>query len=469
MKKISITVFYICIITFSYSQSISLETIATGFNNPINIKNAGDSRLFVVEQAGYIRIINSDGTVNPTAFLNIDGIVSNSGGERGLLGLAFHPNYASNGYFYVNYINNSGNTVISRFSRDLSNPNIANPASELQLLTFTQPYSNHNGGDLAFGADGYLYIASGDGGSAGDPGDRAQSLNTLLGKILRLDVDNTSNGNNYAIPADNPFFGSTSSRQEIWAYGLRNPWKFSFDRTTNDLWIGDVGQNAIEEINMVASTASGINYGWRCYEGNTVYNTSGNCPEVSTLTFPVAQYPHSGSGPFKCSITGGYRYRGSAQPTLAGIYFFADYCSNQIGLLQPSGTSWNLTFTPAFNGNSWTTFGEGNDGEIYIAGNGSDTVYRIIDSNLGIEDNDLFEVQLYPNPTNDYFNIELVNSNQFIDSISIYDIHGKKLLSINDVNNQITQISTRKFSNGIYFVELKNVTGGKIIKKLIKN
>src|SRR5690606_3508882 len=227
-----------------------------------------------------------------------------------------------------------GNTVISRFSRSATDPDLGDSTSELQLLTYTQPFQNHNGGGMAFGPNGYLYISSGDGGSGGDPGDRAQSLTTLLGKILRIDVDNTSNGNNYAIPSDNPFVGSPTAMPEIWAYGLRNPWKFSFDRSTGDLWIADVGQNEFEEINMVVSTAAGKNYGWRCYEGNAEYNQSGNCPPDNTLTFPIAEYSHNNDGLSKCSITGGFRYRGMAQPNLVGLYFFADYCSNEIGILQ---------------------------------------------------------------------------------------------------------------------------------------
>ena len=451
------------------AQVIDIVSFATGFDNPIGIANAGDNRLFVVEQAGLIQIVNTDGSKNATPFLDINSIVINGGGERGLLGLAFHPNYASNGYFYVNYNDNSGNTVISRFSRDATDPDLADSSSELQLLTYSQPFTNHNGGDLAFGADGYLYIASGDGGSGGDPGDRAQSLTTLLGKLLRIDVDNTSNGNNYAIPADNPFFGSMTESQEIWAYGLRNPWQFSFDRTTNDLWIADVGQGNIEEINMVANTASGVNYGWRCYEGNAVYNLSGNCPTMGTMTFPVAQYTHNGDGLFKCSITGGYRYRGTAQPTLAGLYFFADYCSDEIGYLQFNGSSWNRTFAGSFPGNGWTTFGEDVNGELYIAGNESDAVYRIVDATLGINDVNALAVTMFPNPAKHYFTIENLNSNVTIDSIKIYDVHGGMLTSLSNFKNSRTVISTSEYSSGIYFVEISNAIGGHTIKKLVKN
>jgi glucose/arabinose dehydrogenase len=379
----SFWLFHIIIIK---AQTIDIVSFGTGFNKPVSIKNAGDARLFVVEQDGIIQILNIDGTTNATPFLNIDSNVidiSSFGDERGLLGLVFHPNYSSNGFFFVNYINNSGNTVVSRFSVSASDPNIADPNSELILLNLVQPFTNHNGGDMAFGPDGFLYISTGDGGSGGDPGNRAQDLNTLLGKMLRIDVDNTSNGNNYGIPPDNPFFndGNATTLDEIWAYGLRNAWKFSFDRQTGDLWSADVGQGLFEEINMVSSTTSGINYGWRCYEGNSVFNNTG-CPDESSLTFPIAEYSHSNSGNFKCSITGGYRYRGTAFPNFSGLYFFADFCSNEIGFLAENGANWDMSFSNVFDGNNWVAFGEDINGELYIAGISSGTIYKIVDADI---------------------------------------------------------------------------------------
>ena len=463
----SIVIVLIC--SFSFAQQIGLETFATGFINPVNMANAGgdDERLFVVEQAGAIQILNPDGSINATPFLNINPIVINGGGERGLLGLAFHPNYEINGYFYVNYSNNSGDTVISRFSRSTVNPDIADNNSELQLLTYIQPFINHNGGNIVFGPDGYLYISSGDGGSAGDPGDRAQSLTTLLGKMLRINVDGNSNAN-YGIPIDNPYFGSTSAMEEIWAYGLRNPWKFSFDKSTNDLWIADVGQNVREEINMVAQTEAGLNYGWRCYEGNSSFNLT-DCPPIDTLTFPIAQYTHNGDGAFKCSITGGYRYRGTAQPSLAGLYFFADFCSNEIGILEQSGADWNMTFTPAYIGNGWTTFGEDINGEIYIAGIESGTVYKIIESNLSVDENDAFNLKLFPNPAKNEITIDISNSTMIIQSVTIYNIQGKLILSISEFGSQEITISTKDLSRGIYIVKITDTEGGSINKKIIKS
>ena len=454
--------------SFTFAQDIEIESFASGFSSPIGIENAGDSRLFIVERSGIIKIVNDGGETNATAFLNIDGRVTNNGGEQGLLGLAFHPDYANNGFFYVNYINNSGDTVVSRFSRDATNPDLGNPNSELILLTVDQPFSNHNGGDLAFGADGYLYIALGDGGSANDPGNRSQNLTILLGKMLRIDVDNTSNGNNYAIPADNPFFGSSINQQEIWAYGLRNPWRFSFDSATNDLWIADVGQNEIEEINRVDFENAGVNYGWRCYEGDDAFNLSG-CPAMSTMTFPVATYTHSNSGNFKCSITGGYRYRGTAQPNLQGLYFFADYCSNEIGILEEDGANWNMTFTEPYSGNGWVAFGEDVDGELYIAGVSSGIIYRIVDANLSVDENNLSSIKMYPNPTENLLTLDFGPAYSSIESLTIYNIQGQKVQTLSSFENQISTISTKNMSDGLYLVEIRNNDGQKLTQKLVKH
>jgi len=402
MKKTFLLFFYVCLFYASIvkAQTVDIVSFGTNFNKPVNIKHAGDDRLFIIEQDGIIQILKTNGSTNATPFLNIDNIVidlNNGGDERGLLGLAFHPNYSNNGYFYVNYVDNNGDTVVSRFSVSNADTNIADVNSELILLNITQPFSNHNGGDMVFGADGYLYISSGDGGSGGDPGNRSQNLNVLLGKILRIDVDNTSNGNNYAIPQGNPFFndGNAATLDEIWAYGLRNPWKFSFDRQTGDLWITDVGQGLFEEINMASPTDAGLNYGWRCYEGNSEFDTSSGCPDINTLTFPVGEYSHSNDGIFKCSITGGYRYRGAAYPNFNGLYFFADYCSNEIGFLKQNGANWDMSFSEVFAGNNWVSFGEDINGELYIAGINSGTIYKIIDTDSATTwyqdaDNDTF-------------------------------------------------------------------------------
>lgn len=461
-----LSIFFITIIP---AQNIDIELVASGFDSPVSIKHAKDSKLFVVERKGVIKILNANGSVNNTSFLDINSIVSDSGGERGLLGLAFHPNYATNGYFYVNYINNSGYTIIARYSR--TNETTADINSELILVTINQPESNHNGGAMDFGSDGYLYIASGDGGGSGDPNNNAQNLNSLLGKLLRIDVDNTSNGNNYAIPATNPYLndGNASTLPEIWAYGLRNPWKFSFDKTTGDLWIADVGQGVYEEINMVPITTPGLNYGWRCYEGaNHSFNTTG-CPAESTTTRPIAEYSHNGNGVFKCSITGGYRYRGTQFTSLTGLYFFADYCSDEIGILTPDGANWTMTFPKQYTNKGWSTFGEDSNGELYIAGVKSGEVFKIVDSSLSVDAETIFNIKMYPNPTNNLLNFDISKIKNPLASIKIRDIQGKQIKSITSINNPIITLEINNLANGLYFIELSDISGLKEIKKFIKH
>lgn len=361
---------------YSFSQvSIDLIPFATGFDNPVDIAHTDDARLFVVEKDGYIRIVNGDGTVVPTPFLDIDANVRSSGNEQGLLGLAFHPDYATNGYFYVNYIDNSGNTRVSRFSVS-ANPNIANPNSEQLIYVVSQPFSNHNGGDLNFGPDGYLYIGLGDGGSGGDPGNRSQNTNVALGKMLRIDVDS---GTTYAIPPDNPFVGDASTLDEIWAIGLRNPWRFSFDRVTGDMWIADVGQDELEEIDFQpASSAGGENYGWRCYEGFDAFNTSG-CPPASAMTDPVHAYTNNFNN--GCSITGGYVYRGSQYPRLVGLYIYADYCSGKFWSIQRAGAnSWTNQEIADFSSYEYSSFGEDQNGELYVVSYAEGSLLQVIDA-----------------------------------------------------------------------------------------
>ena len=352
---------------------IELENFAS-VNRPVDITNAGDDRLFVVDQNGRIRIVQANGTVLSTPFLDINDRVVNLGGigdERGLMGLVFHPDYANNGYFYVNYINNSGDSRISRFSVNSNDPNTADPDSEMVILAINQPFGNHNGGDLAFGPDGYLYIGMGDGGAGGDPGNRSQTRTNILGKMLRIDVDN---GDPYTIPESNPFAEDDFTLDEIWAIGLRNPWRFSFDRETGDLWIADVGQDTWEEIDFQpASSTGGENYGWRCKEGFANFNTSG-CNE--NYLDPVHVYANTGT--VGCSVTGGYVYRGSMYPDLVGKYIYADYCSGRIwSLEQDDNDNWvneELLNTANFN---ISAFGEDVNGELYIAGISTGIIYKV--------------------------------------------------------------------------------------------
>ncbi|HEX2395540.1 MAG TPA: PQQ-dependent sugar dehydrogenase, partial [Bacteroidales bacterium] len=308
----------------SATSDITLELFAQGLNKPVAIVHAGDSRLFVVEQEGTITVLDSAGNADSVKFLDISPRVV-AGGERGLLGMAFHPDFEINGWFYVNYIGENDSTHISRFRvSDISG--IADPESEVNLITLPQPYENHNGGNLCFGPDGYLYIGLGDGGSSGDPENRAQDLNVLYGKILRIDVNS---GDPYSIPSSNPFQSDMTIRPEIWAYGLRNPWRFSFDRLNGDLWISDVGQNQFEEINyQPAESSGGENYGWRCYEGENDFNLD-SCDTNTAFVFPVHTYNHG----IECSVTGGYVYRGKENSSYYGRYFFADFCSDKIWML----------------------------------------------------------------------------------------------------------------------------------------
>ena len=446
MKKLInyLALIFICY-NSSFSQSVLLESFGPSFNSPVEIKNAGDERLFVVEKSGKIKILNQNGSVNSTPFLDIEDRVSTNANERGLLGLAFHPNYPENPFFFVNYTNNSGATTISKFSVS-ANQDIAND-SETILLEINQPYANHNGGCINFGPDGNLYIGMGDGGSGGDPQNYSQNTESLLGKMLRINV----NSGAYSIPENNPY------GDEIWSVGLRNPWKFSFDSLNGDLWIADVGQNEFEEINMVQNNPANINYGWRCYEGNEPYNLSG-CPDEG-LTFPVSTYSHYSSGDFKCSITGGYVYRGNQISGLNGVYFFADYCSGEIGLLSKNeNDEWDMSLAfPNING-SWVSFGEDINGELYIASiNGG--IYKIIDAALSNNEIDSDTLNYFPNPFQDYIQI---NSDRPI-NIELYDLSGRKLREFKNYNIEILDLSF--LSKGTYILKVD----GYLVKKLIKN
>lgn len=439
--------------TCSFAQNIDLEVFASGFSSPIEIVTAGDDRLFVAEQGGIIKILNDDGSINPTAFLNISSLIS-AGGERGLLGLAFHPDYADNGYFYVNYTNTGGDTVIARYTVS-GDANIADAGSAVILMTIDQPQSNHNGGCLRFGPDDYLYIATGDGGGGGDPNNLAQNIDTLLGKILRIDVDN---GDPYLNPDTNPFIG-VAGADEVWAYGLRNPWKFSFNRLNGDLWIADVGQNNIEEINKVLPNAPGLNYGWRCYEGTAEYNTS-QCADNLAVVIPFSEYTHNSTD--GCSVTGGYVYNGSDHPSLTGTYFFSDYCTNDIGMID--SIDGDITWIEGFSG-GFAAFGEDNNGELYVAGKNSGVIYKIVIPDMGIADYGSQGFEIYPNPASDMVNIETREGNS-ASAAYIYDLSGKLLISRELENVENNSITTAGLPSGLYMIAIVDDNGSKYNYKL---
>lgn len=354
---------------------ISFVQVAADLTAPTDVGAPADGseRLFVVEQAGLVRIIQG-GTLLPTPFLDITNRVL-SGGERGLLGIAFPPDYAAKRYFYVDYTAASapeGHTVVARY-HVTANPNLADAGSEEVILAVDQPFSNHNGGQLAFGPDdGYLYISLGDGGSGGDPLKNAQNLGTLLGKILRIDVE--SGTSPYAIPPGNPFVGIPGARGEIWAYGLRNPWRFSFDRETADLYISDVGQSLYEEIDFQeAGSAGGANYGWNILEGNHCY-AAPTCTPPDNYVPPVFEYDHADDN---CSITGGFVYRGKQFPGMQGIYFYGDFCSGRIGGLWRQASGWHNELL-ADTAYLIATFGEDEAGNLYVADRSAGILYKIV-------------------------------------------------------------------------------------------
>ncbi len=351
------------------AEKVQLLPVVSGFERPTYLTHAFDDRLFVVEQAGRIEVLH-EGRVLDEPFLDIQGRVRSDGLEQGLLSVAFHPNYVDNGRFFVNYTDREGTTVVAGYQVSTADPNRADPDSEQVLMRIAQPYQNHNGGQLQFGPDGYLYVGMGDGGSAGDPLNQGQDPSTLLGALLRIDVEDSGQ---YNIPLDNPFTDDDGLRGEIWAFGLRNPWRFSFDRQNGDLYIADVGQNLLEEINYQPSASpGGENYGWNVLEGTRCYLRDG-C-DTSRYIIPIAEYGHQGG---HCSVTGGYVYRGEEYSDLQGNYFYADYCSGVIWSLfhQPDG-GWQSNEVLQ-SGLNISSFGEDAAGELYVLDHSEGVVYKL--------------------------------------------------------------------------------------------
>lgn len=467
--------FLLNLIQYTYGQTNYIKAFPNlSFSSPIDIQSSNDNtnRLFIVSQTGVITVFeNSSSTSTSSVLLDIKDRVD-YGGERGLLGLAFHPNYPSNGYFFVNYTtNNPLRNVISRFSVSNENINEANKLSEQIFLEVEQPFPNHNGGQIAFGKDGYLYISLGDGGSGGDPGNRAQNLSTFLGKILRIDVDNTKGDKHYSIPSDNPFVGNTQKfKEEIYAYGLRNVWRFSFDGTGR-LWAADVGQNSWEEINIIEN---GGNYGWRIMEGFHCYNPSSNCDQAG-LTLPIWEYDHSTSGGY--SITGGYLYEGVYVPELSNKYIYGDFINGNIWAFNPSDNT--NTFLFSYDG-FVSTFGVDQNNELYFADHSTGDIYTFIDENINSV-NSVKELgfkleQNYPNPFNPSTVIKYSLSNENLNGRSarvrliITDVLGNEISTL--VNSYQKpgeyqlKFNAEDISAGIYFYTL-SVNANFVTKKMI--
>ena len=462
------------IITSNIFTQVSFVNAFPGisFTQPVFLTHAYDNtnRIFVVQQNGLIRVFPNDSTTSAVqTFLDLTNKII-TGSERGLLGLAFHPNYETNRYFYVNYTRSGdGATIVSRFTTQSGNPNKADSLSELILLTISQPFSNHNGGMVMFGQDNFLYIGMGDGGSGGDPGNRAQNTNELLGKILRIDVDNPSGGNNYGIPPGNPFITS-GGRPEIFAIGMRNPWRFSQDPVTSTIYCGDVGQDAWEEVDTLAV---GKNYGWRCYEGNHPFNTSG-CGAINNYTFPITEYRNMTGLP-ECSVTGGYVYRGSRIPWLTGRYVYADYCSRKTWKLLLSGGVVSDSAVIATAPSNVYSFGVDQNNELYtLCSNG--IIYKYQNTLIGINNNgnQLPEgyrlEQNYPNPFNPVTAIKFaVSGNNFV-NLTVFDLTGKEIQVLVNETKQAGSYSVEwnavNYPSGVYFYRL-SVNGQSLEKKMV--
>jgi len=440
------------------------------FSKPIDIQHPNDNtdRLFIVSQRGIIHVVETiDEVSNSTIFLEINDKVI-FGGEQGLLGLVFDPDYSSNGYFYVNYTaNNPRRTIISRFSVSNANRNQAELLSELKLLEVEQPYENHNGGQIAFGPDGYLYISFGDGGSRGDPGNRAQNLSTLLGKMVRIDVSQSTKVNLYQIPEDNPFYGNNENlREEIFAYGLRNVWRFSFDGNGN-LWAADVGQGEWEEISLIQN---GGNYGWKIMEGSYCYNPQNNCNQDG-LILPVWEYDHSSQGGY--SITGGYYYEGNNVPELFNKYVYADFVTGNIWAFNPQDNS--NSFLEKFDGEI-STFGIDMNKELYFADYKSGLIYKFVDDNVSSVNNfvpkRIMLNQNYPNPFNPNtkigYTIQGKTGIEFSDvslvQLRIFDVLGNEIATlVNEIQKpgeyevefNGNSGADRKLATGVYYYQLK--------------
>jgi glucose/arabinose dehydrogenase len=444
---------------------ITYNSVITGLNQPVDFVNAGDgtNRIFIAEQGGTVKVYNSSYTLLGT-FLTVTGI--NTGGEEGLLSIAFHPNYETNGFFWVYYTNNSGNLEVSRYKVSTANPNVADALSKQVVITIPHPVqSNHNGAKLNFGSDGYLYFATGDGGGGGDPSNNAQNGNVLLGKMLRINVSTGTVAPFYTIPTDNPYVTNPNVLDEIWALGLRNPFRWSFDRTTNAMWIGDVGQGEREEINYrAAGSTGGINYGWRCYEGNLPFNTTG-CQAQSNYVFPV--YDYQNPNPGSASVTGGYVYRGSTYTAMQGYYFAADVYSGNLYKINTAGfTTTVQTGLPTLVAG----FGETENGELFaVSLNGNAYSLRTnFPTPVGNFTNGEEKPIIYPSVvTGKTFTIQLPTATTY-QQLQIVSSNGSLVQqqTVTGRTGNMEIVLPNHISQGVYFVKLigsKKLFTGKIV------
>lgn len=450
------------------APNFQLNQFALTSAGTVDIAHCGDSRLFLVKQSGIINVVDSTGKVLVLPFIDIRTKVQ-SGGEQGLLGLAFHPNYAQNGWFFVNYTAKpNGATRISRFSVSTTDPNKADPDSELPLLEVAQPFPNHNGGCIKFGPDGKLYIGMGDGGSGGDPYGYGQKTDILLAKMLRLDVDSCSIAQPYKIPADNPYAGQAGYKPEIWAMGLRNPWRFSFDRLTGEQWIGDVGQDREEEINAVPPGVGGLNFGWRCFEGTRSYNTSG-CPILGDFVSPVFTYDHSVNG--GCSVTGGFVYRGAKYPDLYGKYIFTDYCTGRWWtVVRDSNGRYTGTAIANLSDFEYTTLGEDAKGELYVSAASSGRIYQLsyVLPVATRAPGDVLGCNISPNPTQDVFELNLTMRQSGAVRATLRNAAGQQLATQEQEATTLRmQFDLSDWPASIYYLHIQTPAGS-MIRPVVK-
>ena len=469
-KKFCFILSAICVLCFAKvnaQPTLGFNKIASGLSSPVDIKNAGDGskRIFIVEQSGTIRIYKN-GTLLKKPFLNISDRVKYRGGEQGLLSIAFHPRYSNNRFFFIYYNNTNGDITLARYKASRTDPDVADPSSGVILFSRPKPggFGNHNGGTLQFGKDGYLYLSIGDGGSEGDPFGNGQSGQTFYGKMLRLDV-NMSNKPYYAIPPDNPFVNNPDVLDEIYYLGLRNPWKWSFDSKTNDVWIGDVGQDSLEEIDFRKPNGAGANFGWRCYEATRPYNTN-NCKKKGAYVFPIFKYHHDVNNGGECVI-GGYVYRGTKYPQLQGYYICADYVKTNAWKIKPNNSGgWNITLQQGIPA-SLVSFGEDEAGEL-LASTRTGDVYHVIATTNFVESapgitNANAAVFVYPTLVDN--NLITVTLNDHYNFARIIDMNGREIIR-KDISNAAGKISLHlpDLSAGTYIVQL---VGSKTIQQKI--